>query len=108
MLRLTGRVADGWLPSLGGHYLTPEDALERHAVIDDAARRAGRDPDEIERVVNVMALDGDPAGWADQLVCVARDLRFSTVLVGVPSDDPVGFVRRLGEDVAPTVRDMLR
>jgi alkanesulfonate monooxygenase SsuD/methylene tetrahydromethanopterin reductase-like flavin-dependent oxidoreductase (luciferase family) len=108
MLRLTGRVADGWLPSLGGHYLTPEDVLERHAVIDEAARRAGRDPDEIERVVNVMALDGVPAGWADQLARVVRDLRFSTVLVGVPQDDPVGFVRRLGEDVAPRVRDMLR
>jgi alkanesulfonate monooxygenase SsuD/methylene tetrahydromethanopterin reductase-like flavin-dependent oxidoreductase (luciferase family) len=26
MLRLTGRLADGWLPSLGEHYLHPEDA----------------------------------------------------------------------------------
>lgn len=25
MLRLTGRLADGWLPSLGGHYLRRED-----------------------------------------------------------------------------------
>jgi alkanesulfonate monooxygenase SsuD/methylene tetrahydromethanopterin reductase-like flavin-dependent oxidoreductase (luciferase family) len=107
MLRLTGRLADGWLPSLGGHYLTPEDAIARQAVIDEAARRAGRDPDEIERVVNVMALDGDPAGWVDQLARVASELGFSTILVGVPQDDPVGFVRRLGEDVAPRVRELL-
>jgi len=49
MLRLTGRLADGWLPSLGGHYLTPEDVPQRQAEIDDAARAAGRDPADIER-----------------------------------------------------------
>jgi alkanesulfonate monooxygenase SsuD/methylene tetrahydromethanopterin reductase-like flavin-dependent oxidoreductase (luciferase family) len=39
MLRLTGRLADGWLPSLGEHYLHPEDASKGHAAIDEAARR---------------------------------------------------------------------
>jgi alkanesulfonate monooxygenase SsuD/methylene tetrahydromethanopterin reductase-like flavin-dependent oxidoreductase (luciferase family) len=107
MLRLTGRLADGWLPSLGGHYLTPEEAMERQTVIDEAARGAGRDPDEIERVVNVLALDGDPGQQADQLARIASQLRFSTILVAVPPDDPVGFVRRIGEDVAPRVRKLL-
>jgi alkanesulfonate monooxygenase SsuD/methylene tetrahydromethanopterin reductase-like flavin-dependent oxidoreductase (luciferase family) len=107
MLRLTGRLADGWLPSLGGHYLTPEEAMERQAVIDEAARGAGRDPGEIERVVNVLALDGDPGQQADQLARIASQLRFSTILVAVPPDDPVGFVRQIGEDVAPRVRELL-
>lgn len=26
MLRMTGRLADGWMPSLGAHYLSPSDA----------------------------------------------------------------------------------
>jgi hypothetical protein len=28
-----------------------------------------------------------------------------TLLVGVPENDPVGFIRRLGEEVAPRVRE---
>jgi alkanesulfonate monooxygenase SsuD/methylene tetrahydromethanopterin reductase-like flavin-dependent oxidoreductase (luciferase family) len=106
MLRLTGRLADGWLPSLGDHYLHPEDAPKGHAAIDEAARAAGRDPAEIERSLNVMALDGAPATWADQLARIGEDLRFSTLLVGVPQEDPVAFVRRLGEDVAPRLREL--
>jgi alkanesulfonate monooxygenase SsuD/methylene tetrahydromethanopterin reductase-like flavin-dependent oxidoreductase (luciferase family) len=107
MLRLTGRVADGWLPSLGGHYLAAEDAAKAHAAIDEAARRAGRDPAEIERAVNVMALDSEAAGWPDQLARIASELRFSTLLVTVPPDDALAFVRRLGEDTAPRVRELL-
>ena len=107
MLRLTGRLADGWLPSLGEHYLHPEDAAKRHAAIDEAARAAGRDPTEIERALNVMELDGAPATWADQLARIGEELGFSTLLIGVPEQDPVTFVRRLGEDIAPRVRELL-
>ena len=108
MLRLTGRLGDGWLPSLGGGgYLAADDALRMQGVIDEAARGAGREPGDIERAVNVMALDGDPGEWPGRLARIASDLRFTTLLVGVPDDDPVGFVRRLGEDVAPRVRELL-
>jgi alkanesulfonate monooxygenase SsuD/methylene tetrahydromethanopterin reductase-like flavin-dependent oxidoreductase (luciferase family) len=103
MLRLTGRAADGWLPSLGERFLSPEAALAGHAAIDEAARAAGRDPSQIERAVNVMAADGDPT---DQLRRIVAELRFTTLLVGVPAEDPVGFVRRLAEDVAPRVREL--
>ena len=107
MLRVTGRLADGWLPSLGGHYLQPEDVPARQATISEAARAAEREPDDIERAVNVMQLDGDPSSWADQLARIASDLHFSTLLVAVPAEDSIGFVRRLGEDVAPRVRELL-
>jgi alkanesulfonate monooxygenase SsuD/methylene tetrahydromethanopterin reductase-like flavin-dependent oxidoreductase (luciferase family) len=43
MLRLTGRLGDGWLPSLGGHYLKPDDIPPMQAAIDEAAEAAGRD-----------------------------------------------------------------
>lgn len=104
MLRVTGRLGDAWLPSLGSHYLSPEDVPVMQARIDEAAKRAEREPADVERAVNVIALEGDPAGWPDQLNRVA-ELGFGTLLVGVPDEDPVGFVRRLGEEVAPRVRE---
>jgi alkanesulfonate monooxygenase SsuD/methylene tetrahydromethanopterin reductase-like flavin-dependent oxidoreductase (luciferase family) len=107
MLRLTGRLADGWLPSLGDHYLHPEDAPNSHAAIDEAARAAGRDPSEIERALNVMELTAAPASWAEELARISEELRFSTLLVGVPEEDPVTFVRRLGEETAPRLRELL-
>jgi alkanesulfonate monooxygenase SsuD/methylene tetrahydromethanopterin reductase-like flavin-dependent oxidoreductase (luciferase family) len=82
MLRLTGQVADGWLPSLGGRYLSPDDAHDAHRVIDEAALAAGRDPGQIERAVNVMELDGDETTWANQLARIASELRFSTLARG--------------------------
>ena len=63
-------------------------------------------PDRPYGTVNVMALEGDRGSWVEQLARIARDLRFSTLLVAVPGEDPVGFVRRLGEDVAPRVREL--
>lgn len=107
MLRLTGRLADGYLPSLGGHYLSEEEALRGQAAVDEAARSAGRNPAEIERAVNLMELTGEPGTWADQLARIVSELRFSTVLVGVPEEGPIDFVRRLGDEVAPRVRELL-
>ena len=107
MLRLTGRLGDGWLPSLGTHYMPADQAPLMQATIDEAAKRAGRDPAEIERAANVMALEGEPASWAGQLARTATELRFSTLLAGVPAEDPVGFCRRLGEEVGPRVRELV-
>jgi alkanesulfonate monooxygenase SsuD/methylene tetrahydromethanopterin reductase-like flavin-dependent oxidoreductase (luciferase family) len=74
-----------------------------HARIDEAAKRAGRDPAAIKRITNTPALEGEPETWADQL-SQATELGFETLIVPVPEDDPIGFIRRLGEDVAPAVR----
>jgi alkanesulfonate monooxygenase SsuD/methylene tetrahydromethanopterin reductase-like flavin-dependent oxidoreductase (luciferase family) len=106
MLRLTGRLGDAWLPSLGGHYLQPADVPGLQRKIDEGARAAGRDPSEIRRAVNVMELAGEADGWADQLLRIV-ELGFETLLVGVPAEQPVEFIRRLGEDVAPAVRSRL-
>jgi hypothetical protein len=37
-------------------------------------------------------------------VAIAGELRFETLLVGVPADDPLNFIRRLAEEIAPDVR----
>jgi alkanesulfonate monooxygenase SsuD/methylene tetrahydromethanopterin reductase-like flavin-dependent oxidoreductase (luciferase family) len=105
MLRVTGRLGDGWLPSMGEHYLNPEDVPAMQASIDEAAKRAGREPSDVRRAVNVMTLDGDPGTWAEQLVRIVAELRFDVLLVGPSAEDPVGSIRRLGEEIAPRVRE---
>jgi alkanesulfonate monooxygenase SsuD/methylene tetrahydromethanopterin reductase-like flavin-dependent oxidoreductase (luciferase family) len=96
MLRLTGRLGDGWLPSAG--YLDLAEAAERHRAIDEAAKRAGRDPAEIRRAINA-GVSGPPEDWPGQLERFAEH-RFDTVLCSVPDQDPLGFVARLGEVAA--------
>jgi alkanesulfonate monooxygenase SsuD/methylene tetrahydromethanopterin reductase-like flavin-dependent oxidoreductase (luciferase family) len=59
MLRLVGRKADGWLPSLG--VLTREELRAGNEQIDAAAERAGRDPRSIRRLINVQGLIGEQA-----------------------------------------------
>lgn len=51
MLRLIGRKADGWVPSYG--RMPVEDLRRAHAVIDEAATSAGRDPSTIRRILNI-------------------------------------------------------
>ena len=51
MLRLTGRAADGWLPSLP--RLPLDEVPARQQAIDEAARKAGRDPSDVRRLANV-------------------------------------------------------
>jgi hypothetical protein len=93
-------------PSMGS-YMGPDDALRMHGAIDEAARRAGRRPEDVERAVNLMQLDGSPGSWPDLLARIVSELRFTTLIAGVPDTDPLGFVRRLGEEVAPRVRELL-
>lgn len=75
MLRVTGRLADGWLPS--SPYVPPDQLLDRHAIIDEAANDAGRSPSDILRLYNINGritdgpaeawLVGDREHWVEQL-----------------------------------------
>jgi alkanesulfonate monooxygenase SsuD/methylene tetrahydromethanopterin reductase-like flavin-dependent oxidoreductase (luciferase family) len=98
MLRLTGRLGDGWLPSLG--YLQPDEIAARHQIIDEAAKRAGRDPSDIVRAVNVGG--EDPAVWLDpeRVAGFAERHRFDVLLASVAGEDPVDHIGRLGETAA--------
>jgi alkanesulfonate monooxygenase SsuD/methylene tetrahydromethanopterin reductase-like flavin-dependent oxidoreductase (luciferase family) len=57
MLRLVGRKADGWLPSLG--VLSRDEMRAGNELIDATAIDAGRDPRSIRRLVNLHGLIGD-------------------------------------------------
>lgn len=106
MLRLTGRLGDGWLPSVGGSYMAPEDVPANQRRIDEAARKAGRDPAEIVRAANFGL--GEPDAWldAERLARAVDELGFEVLLLALPDEEPLEFIRRLG-DVAQTVRELV-
>lgn len=110
MLALTGRLADGWVPSLP--YAPPGQIPALQERIDEAARAAGRDPTEIRRVYNVVGtidgggdgLRGTAAEWVDWLTSFAVELRFDT-LIFWPQGEVVAQVERFAQEVAPAVRE---
>jgi alkanesulfonate monooxygenase SsuD/methylene tetrahydromethanopterin reductase-like flavin-dependent oxidoreductase (luciferase family)/FAD/FMN-containing dehydrogenase len=97
MLALTGRKADGWLPSLP--YLQPGDLQRGNRLIDEAAEAAGRNPREITRLLNVTAGES-----ADDLARLALEDGVSTFIV--MADDPRGL-QRFAEEIAPAVREQV-
>ncbi len=109
-LALTGRAADGWVPSLPG---TPVESLaEKHAIIDEAARAAGRDPADVRRVANVNGViaDGPSEGylrgpgeqWVDELAELALVHGFDGFVLWADGD-PFQMAPRFAE-VAADVR----
>ncbi|MFH5823580.1 LLM class flavin-dependent oxidoreductase [Georgenia sp. AZ-5] len=110
MLRLTGRLADGWLPSSG--WMPPERFAAANAVIDGAAEAAGRSPAAVRRLYNITGtfsaspgfLHGTPSTWVDQLGDLALEHGVSTFIL--VSDEPE-MIRRFAGDVAPGLRELV-
>ena len=110
MLRVTGRLADGWLPSLG--YAAPEELAAMNATIDEAAEKAGRSPVDIRRLYNVHGrfgsgaglLTGQPRDWAEQLAEITLDQGMSTYILAVSGVDDV---ERFAAEVAPATRELV-
>ncbi len=77
-LRLLGEKADGWVPSIP--RMPVEELVPKHTIIDEAARAAGRRPEDIRRICNVNGVitDGPSEGFlrgpADQWVDELSDL----------------------------------
>jgi alkanesulfonate monooxygenase SsuD/methylene tetrahydromethanopterin reductase-like flavin-dependent oxidoreductase (luciferase family) len=112
MLGITGRLADGWLPSLGG--MDPDGLNDANRRIDDAATAAGRNPDDILRIYNIggRITDGESSGflqgpvdqWVDQLTELTVDYGMDGYILG-PGEHPQEQLRRFAADVAPQVRE---
>jgi hypothetical protein len=109
MLDLTGRKADGWLPSLP--YFTLAELDRGNEIIDDAARAAERDPREIKRLINIQGtfasgnggfLQGPPGQWVEELLPFVLERGFSTLILMV--DEPRTIEIYAGE-VAPALRE---
>jgi hypothetical protein len=107
MLAVTGRLADGWLPSSG--YAGPDQLAAMNKLIDEAAVDAGRDPSEVRRLYNISGrfngnggfLQGPEELWIDQLVELTLEEGMSTYILA--SDNP-DDIRRFAE-VAAGVRE---
>ena len=97
MLRLTGALADGWIPSHG--YLKPDAVPEAAARIDDAAREAGRDPAGLRRLYNLSETD------PHVLARYATELGFDTFVYWPEGDDPARDIERYASDTVPAVKE---
>jgi alkanesulfonate monooxygenase SsuD/methylene tetrahydromethanopterin reductase-like flavin-dependent oxidoreductase (luciferase family) len=100
MLRLVGRAADGWLPSLYGLKGGAAELSAGNKIIDEAAEEAGRAPGAVRRLLNVRASE---AG-AEALAELALEHGVSVFIL--VADDPAA-IQRFGEEVAPAVRELV-
>jgi alkanesulfonate monooxygenase SsuD/methylene tetrahydromethanopterin reductase-like flavin-dependent oxidoreductase (luciferase family) len=112
MLNLTGRLGDGWIPSL--RYAPPDRIPALQGRIDDGAEEAGRRPIEIRRMYNVFGaitdgpsrglLQGPVSQWIDELTGFILDLGLDTFLFW-PRDDHARQVDLFAGEVVPRVRE---
>ncbi|SCL25064.1 Flavin-dependent oxidoreductase, luciferase family (includes alkanesulfonate monooxygenase SsuD and methylene tetrahydromethanopterin reductase) [Micromonospora pallida] len=113
MLRLVGRLADGFLPSLGYLPGGPGDLAGMNEHIDEAARDSGREPAAIRRLLNVTGrfaptgtafLDGPAEQWAEDLAGLTVEYGVSAFVLA--TDDPA-TVERFAAEVAPATRELV-
>ncbi|MEV1329857.1 LLM class flavin-dependent oxidoreductase [Micromonospora costi] len=113
MLRLTGRVADGWLPTLQYLQGGPADLTAMNAHIDEGAAAAGRDPAGVRRLLNIggrfatsgrALLDGPPEQWAEDLAGLALEYGVSAFILA--ADDPA-TLELFAAEVAPATRELV-
>ncbi|GGJ34668.1 LLM class flavin-dependent oxidoreductase [Streptomyces brasiliensis] len=114
MLAVTGRSADGWVSPLN-IYVPPDEVPSRQEIIDEAATAAGRAPESIRRIYNVIGaigaggrggqgLVGDVHRWVDTLTEWAVVLGFDT-FVFWPTVNPENQLALFASEVAPAVRE---
>lgn len=114
MLDLIGRLADGWVPSLG--FTRPEKLPEMQERIDSGAAEARRKSGEIRRALNVSGsigaqgdglLDGPVPKWVEVLTRLALEFGMDTFIYW-PSGNPEDYERQVelfAGEVVPAVRE---
>jgi alkanesulfonate monooxygenase SsuD/methylene tetrahydromethanopterin reductase-like flavin-dependent oxidoreductase (luciferase family) len=112
-LALTGRLADGWVPSLG--FAPPERVTVMRERVLASAREAGRHPDDITCAYNLQVrvderngtapsvVSGPPGAVAEQLAGFVR-LGFTAMNLVPVGLDREAQVERLAREVIPEVR----
>ncbi len=122
MLRLLGRLADGWSVSLS--YVLPEQIPGMQRLIDEAAAEANRDPSRIRRNYNLGGmilsasqsnirarrpgiLFGLPTVWVETLVRYYTELGMDTFnfwpVAGIEQEQ----IRLFAEEVVPAAREQI-
>lgn len=122
MLRLTGAVADGWAAPIVP-YLPYERWSEANRIIDQAAHDAGREPDDVVRIAQLVGtITDEPSGphtlegddpvhgnveeWSQLIVRLATEQPFST-FVFWPRTDSLEQIDRFANQVVPQTRSRL-
>jgi probable F420-dependent oxidoreductase len=112
-LALTGRLADGWIPSLG--FAPPDRVTAMRDIVLESAGEAGRDPEEIRCVYNVeirideraegepSVVTGPPEAVVEQLLGFLK-LGFTAMNFMLTGPGPDEQIERLGREVIPAVR----
>ena len=112
-LAVTGRVADGWIPSFD--MAPPEQVPEMRDRIFAAARAVGRDPDEITLAYNIEiringrgssdpgVISGSPDSIVDRLLSLVP-LGFTAMNFKPTGGDGREQVERLGREILPALR----
>lgn len=112
-LAVTGRLADGWIPSYG--YVPPERLPGMRERVLDAACLAGRDPAEITCALHMQVrvdeqartsdsvVSGPPAAVAEQLAKFAS-LGFTALSLTPTGPEPAKQAERLAREVIPAVK----
>lgn len=113
ILNLTGRVADGWLPSLaylpGG--LTDLKDMNKH--IDEGAAEAGRDPSTVRRLLNISGqfsqtgrapLNGPPQQWAEDIAGMTLEYGITGFLLAA---DDASTIELFAAEVVPAARELV-
>jgi alkanesulfonate monooxygenase SsuD/methylene tetrahydromethanopterin reductase-like flavin-dependent oxidoreductase (luciferase family) len=116
LLRLTGRLADGWAPT--NRYADPERIARIRHHVDEGAIQAGRDPERIRRNYNVMgAIDPDAPPedgellvggvdrWVEALGRYRDELGFDSFVFWPVRGDELAQARRFATEVVPRVRE---
>lgn len=113
ILRLTGRLGDGWLPSLSYLQGGPAALKEMNRHIDEGAAATGRDPSAVRRLLNINGqfsavgrgfLDGPPRQWAEDLAGLTLEYGITGFILG--TDDALS-IERFAAEVAPATRELV-
>jgi alkanesulfonate monooxygenase SsuD/methylene tetrahydromethanopterin reductase-like flavin-dependent oxidoreductase (luciferase family) len=110
-LELTGRLADGWVPSFRGDLTEIAEMTRR---LDDAIAAAGRAPNDVRRILNVSgsitkgSSEGTFAGpvrqWVAEIADVATSYAFDTFIFWGEGEIQLD---RFAQEVVPAVREQL-
>jgi alkanesulfonate monooxygenase SsuD/methylene tetrahydromethanopterin reductase-like flavin-dependent oxidoreductase (luciferase family) len=123
-LAVTGRLADGWVPSQGADWLSPRYRASR-PIVDEAAAAAGRDPHDVVSIFNFGGritpaaetatrdadgrwLGGSVAQWAEELSGAVLEHGAGGFVYREPGMRPSETaLRRWAEEVVPAVRQQV-
>ena len=122
-LRMTGRIADGFIKN--GGWGSVEDLAAMNKAVDAAALKAGRDPGSIRRILNGVAgylardtADAEAArassrpgfvGTTDEVLAQIRayhDAGVNSFVVRFSGDDAFAQMKRFGDEVIPEARKL--